>query len=186
VTFSDDIGKEIITRYSTGWATEGIFYTDSNGRETLQRKRDYRPTWEVEISEPVSANYYPITTHIAIKGDGSQLSVLPDRAQGGSSINDGEIELMLHRRLLKDDGYGVGEALNETAYDQGLVARGRHIVVFGSDSASSPSVTAQQRQLSQSRMVLDPLVLLSPTSLTLQEWQDNFYTEVNFFFTQVY
>lgn len=39
--------------------------------------------------------------------------MLVDRAVGGSSLVDGQIELMLHRRLLHDDSRGVGEALNE-------------------------------------------------------------------------
>jgi alpha-mannosidase len=51
---------------------------------------------------------------IYLKDNTTDLSVLVDRAVGGSSISDGEIELMLHRRLLYDDGRGVGEAHNET------------------------------------------------------------------------
>ncbi|GJX48261.1 alpha-mannosidase-like protein [Tanacetum coccineum] len=44
--------------------------------------------------------------------DGSkELSVLVDRAVGGSSLVNGQIELMLHRRLLFDDAKGVGEVL---------------------------------------------------------------------------
>lgn len=37
-----------------------------------------------------------------------------DRSQGGSSLNNGEVELMQNRRLLYDDRRGVDEALNET------------------------------------------------------------------------
>lgn len=40
------------------------------------------------------------------------------------------MELMLHRRLLVDDHWGVGEALNETAFGKGLVARGKHYILF--------------------------------------------------------
>ena len=36
-----------------------------------------------------------------------------DRAQGGASIKEGELELMIHRRCLHDDARGVGEPLNE-------------------------------------------------------------------------
>ena len=43
----------------------------------------------------------------------NKLVFFNDRAQGGTSNKDGEIELMIHRRLLYDDGKGVGEALNE-------------------------------------------------------------------------
>jgi len=35
-------------------------------------------------------------------------------------------KIQLHRRLLFDDAFGVGEPLNETAYGTGLVARGKH------------------------------------------------------------
>lgn len=38
---------------------------------------------------------------------------MPDRAQGGASIYAGEVELLIHRRLLYDDNRGVGEPLNE-------------------------------------------------------------------------
>jgi len=39
--------------------------------------------------------------------------VINDRSQGGTSIHEGTLELMLHRRLFVDDHKGVGEALNE-------------------------------------------------------------------------
>merc|ERR1712176_1642047 len=42
---------------------------------------------------------------------------------------------MVHRRILKDDYRGVGEALNETANGEGLIARGRHWL-FYSDTYS--------------------------------------------------
>ena len=61
-------------------------------------------------------------------GTNVQLTVLTDRSQGGASINDGQIELMVHRRTLKDDSLGVGEPLNETGIDEkGLRVRGTHI-----------------------------------------------------------
>ena len=40
--------------------------------------------------------------------------------------------LQVHRRLLKDDAFGVGEALNESAYGEGLVVRGSHYIIGGS------------------------------------------------------
>lgn len=45
---------------------------------------------------------------------GNVLSVVTDRSQGGASLRDGELELMVHRRLQADDARGVGEPLNET------------------------------------------------------------------------
>lgn len=37
IPVDDYIGKEIITQYTTDFANEGVYYTDSNGREVLQR-----------------------------------------------------------------------------------------------------------------------------------------------------
>ena len=40
---------------------------------------------------------------------------------------------MVHRRLLDDDAFGVGEALNEVAYGDGLVAAGKHVLLINND-----------------------------------------------------
>ena len=42
---SPDLGKEIISRFDSSLKTNGVFYTDANGREMQSRKRNYRPTW---------------------------------------------------------------------------------------------------------------------------------------------
>ncbi len=72
----DDKGKEIILRYDTNIASQAKFYTDANGREVLQRTRDFRPTWNYNVTEPVSGNYYPVNSRIYIKDDTRQLTVL--------------------------------------------------------------------------------------------------------------
>ena len=86
-----------ISRFDTHLQTESVFYTDSNGRELLQRKRNYRPTWNFEIDDVISGNYYPVTSRIVMRDMKSNLevAVLNDRAQGGSSVNDGQLELMV-------------------------------------------------------------------------------------------
>lgn len=73
-----------------------LFYTDSNGREMIQRVRDKRQTWTVNMgNSTVSGNYYPITSRIMIRNAETQLSIIPDRPEGGTSLADGEIELMV-------------------------------------------------------------------------------------------
>lgn len=143
----DEVGKEIVSRFSTSMNTNGEFFTDSNGREMLKRKRNIRETWDIRLEEFISGNYYPINSKIAIEDENHRLAILPDRAQGGSSIFDGSVELMVHRRLLHDDEWGVDEALNETAYGQGLVARGKHWMIYGRKNNQSPTLEARERLL---------------------------------------
>uniref|UniRef100_A0A0D3HB24 Alpha-mannosidase n=1 Tax=Oryza barthii TaxID=65489 RepID=A0A0D3HB24_9ORYZ len=123
----DDIGKEVVTRLTTNMATNKIFYTDSNGRDFLERVRNHRDDWDLNLTQPVAGNYYPVNQGIYVADGKYELSVLVDHAVGASSIQDGQIEVMLHRRLSADDGRGVGEPLNEVVcVDQkcdGLVAR---------------------------------------------------------------
>ncbi len=54
-----------------------------------------------------------------MKGTTSAFAVYTDRAEGGSSLDEGEIELMVHRTTVVDDGLGVGEPLNERAFGAG-------------------------------------------------------------------
>ncbi|KAF9604862.1 hypothetical protein IFM89_011144 [Coptis chinensis] len=114
IPVDDGIGKEIATLFSTTMDTNKTFYTDSNGRDFIKRIRDYRTDWDLQVKQPIAGNYYPINLGMYIEDNRTELSVMVDRSMGGSSIVDGQVELMLHRRLLYDDGKGVAEPLNET------------------------------------------------------------------------
>ena len=170
IPIDDNIGKEIIMRYDTDIQSESKYYTDANGREVLERTRDYRPTWNYTVNEPVSGNYYPINSRIWIKDQNRQLTVLTDRSHGGGSIHDGSMEIMLHRRLLYDDGFGVIKALNESAYGQGLVIRGRHLLVVQSPASSALAhrVTAQQ-------FYMNPLATYSLTQLNYTDYSTTYH-----------
>ncbi|CAL5325500.1 unnamed protein product [Camellia sinensis] len=113
IPVDDGFGKEITTQITTAIMTNKTFYTDSNGRDFIKRVRDYREDWDLQVNQPVAGNYYPVNLGVYIEDESTELSVLVDRAVGGSSLVDGQIELMLHRRLIHDDARGVGEALNE-------------------------------------------------------------------------
>lgn len=134
IPIHDDLGKEYVIKYETNILNNGEFYTDSNGRQILKRKLNYRPQWNVSLAEPVAGNYYPVTNEIYIENNDVRMTVLTDRSEGGTSLIEGEIELMLHRRLLCDDAFGVGEALNETSNGIGLVVRGKHRIIIGKDN----------------------------------------------------
>lgn len=130
IPIDDGIGKEIVTRISTNIKSNKTFYTDSSGRDFIERIRDYRADWSLQVNQPVAGNYYPINLGIYMKDTNTELSILVDRSVGGSSIVDGQVELMLHRRLLHDDSRGVAEALNETVcvHDEctGLTIQGKY------------------------------------------------------------
>jgi len=76
IPIDDNRGKEIIIRYDTDIQSQSKYYTDANGREVLERTRDFRPTWNYTVNEPVSGNYYPINSRIWIKDQTRQLTVL--------------------------------------------------------------------------------------------------------------
>jgi lysosomal alpha-mannosidase len=117
IDISDNRGKEVITRYTTrGLRTDSTWYTDSQGQEMQKRRYNFRPTWPLNVTEPVAGNYYPMNSAAFLRssnGD-AQLTVVNDRSQACGSPADGQLEVMLHRRLLHDDYRGVAEPLNET------------------------------------------------------------------------
>jgi len=116
VPIDDSEAKDVTVNWKmyNGFNTNKTFFTDSNGMEMQERNVEYlsRP----EHTTP--ANYYPITSAIAMRDISSNLQVtlLNDRPQGGAAdvLLNNTIELMQQRRLLDDDGKGIGEPLNET------------------------------------------------------------------------
>jgi lysosomal alpha-mannosidase len=134
VPIDDGNGKEVITRFSTSLNTNKLWWTDSEGQEMQQRQLNFRPTWNYVVNESVACNYYPMNTASFIRDQSlsSQLTILTDRSRGVSSLAPGQLEHMLHRRLLVDDGRGVGEPLNETES-----IRTSELVFFSSISNSS-------------------------------------------------
>jgi lysosomal alpha-mannosidase len=80
------------------------------------------------------------------------MSVLNDRTQGGSSLTDRTVELMVHRRLTKDVAGGPFH-LDELGVDgKGLVVRGKHLLFFKpiTESAKIDRHFAQRLLLKQS------------------------------------
>jgi len=152
-------GKEVVVRYASGLESNGTFYADSNGKEMVRREYNRRgPSYPFpyKISEEVAGNYYPVNAMISVDDGTHELAVLIDTSVGGASLADGEVELMVHRRLQADDSRGVQEPLNETMCGcndinadpgkmgqhghegdggcecAGLTMRGRHWLIFDS------------------------------------------------------
>jgi lysosomal alpha-mannosidase len=72
---------------------------------------------------------------------------------------------LTHRRLLYDDGFGVSEALNETAYGRGLVIRGRHVLVV-----QPPASSALIHRVASQQLYMHPLATYSLTKQTYADY----------------
>jgi lysosomal alpha-mannosidase len=164
---SDNIGKEVITRYTTDLATQDLFYTDSNGIEFQTRKINYRPSWPYQVVEPVSGNYYPINSAAYIKDSAkdAQFTLLTDRSRGGGSAVAGVLEAMIQRATVKDDSRGVGEPINE----HNVVHSVSWLVV---DAASSSANIYRQA----SKRLSHPLVLSFASTDSVASWTSQYKT----------
>ena len=110
-----DDGREIIARFASPFLKNGrVIHTDGNGLEDIERVYREDPVM------PVSANYYPISNRVWMAGKEHdlRLSVVVDRAHGVASVVDGALEVMLKRRTLGDDWFGVDEPLKENDHYQ--------------------------------------------------------------------
>ncbi|KAJ0096736.1 hypothetical protein Patl1_29103 [Pistacia atlantica] len=171
---NDSVGKEVISQITANMVTDKTFYTNSNGRDFLKRVRDYRADWNLSVNQPVAGNYYPLNLGIYTKDKKSELSVLVDRATGGASIKDGQVELMLHRRLLEDDGRGVGEALDEMVCVggkcEGLTVRGNYYL-----SINELGAGARWRRTT-GQEIYSP-ILLAFTNEKIETWKASHLTK---------
>jgi lysosomal alpha-mannosidase len=101
---------ELISRWSNGFDWDvGYLDTDGNGMFSVPRYYSNNHTL------PIPANYYP-SVYRAFLGNYREspiMNFVHDRSHGVGVEKPGEMEIMLHRRLLQDDWRGVGEALND-------------------------------------------------------------------------
>ncbi|KAH8334062.1 hypothetical protein KR059_006202 [Drosophila kikkawai] len=139
----EKVGKEFVTNFQSEISSNGVFYTDSNGRELMRREKNKREDFVSNLTlQSVSGNFYPVTSRIVLQDETNRLVLLNDRSQGGASLEDGQLEMLLHRRLFFNDGGGVGEALNETQFGKGLIARGKLYLVL--DSVEEGNTSAER------------------------------------------
>jgi len=94
-----------------------------------------------------------------------QLSVLTDRSRGVSSLNDGQLENMVHRRLLYDDSRGVGEPLNESN-----IVRTTELLVVDQPPLSSRLHRPKALYLN------NPIILGFSSTSSVSSWIKNYQT----------
>lgn len=105
-TFPRRMDVEFFMRLSTSIKNGEIsteFFTDQNGFQWLPRRKI--PSLTIE------SNYYPITSSTFMQDDSTRLTLMTTHAQGAASYNEGELEVMLDRRIMGDDNRGMGEGV---------------------------------------------------------------------------
>jgi hypothetical protein len=147
------VGKEIVLLIEPKESIKNgeVFYTDSNGYEWMRRSVNKRSSWEYVVTDPVSGNYYPVTSGIAIRDGKSALIVTPDRSVGGTSLQENQIEIMIHRRNYRDDDRGLSEPLDERDRDtnEPIIVKGTtwFKILRDSDGREPPTFPVEQHQI---------------------------------------
>lgn len=96
--------KELIVRYKTDIENRRTFYSDLNGFQMSRR--------ETYDKIPVQGNYYPMPSLAFMQGlDGRRFSVHTRQSLGAAGLKSGWLEIMLDRRLVRDDERGLGQGV---------------------------------------------------------------------------
>ena len=69
ISIEDEWGKDILVNFDfEDFCTDNnTFWTDSNGLEMQKRVLDQRPTWDINLTQHVAGNYYPVGSAVAIR-----------------------------------------------------------------------------------------------------------------------
>ncbi|VVC89119.1 unnamed protein product [Leptidea sinapis] len=81
-------------------------FIDNNGFEYTSRL--------LNISRPLESNMYPMTSIAFIQDSTCRLTIITDHAQGVTALEEGQLLIMLDRRVLYNDGRGVSEGLADS------------------------------------------------------------------------
>uniref|UniRef100_UPI00358E0F9A alpha-mannosidase 2x n=2 Tax=Myxine glutinosa TaxID=7769 RepID=UPI00358E0F9A len=187
--------RELVMRTTSDLDNKGIFFTDLNGFQMQRRK-----LWK---KLPLQANFYPFPTMAFLQDSHTRLSLLSSQALGIGSLKNGQLEVVLDRRLMQDDNRGLGQGVKDNRItpnhfrllieQRGLQARERvsdpylaypsplgHIT---SDSLNHPPIVLISTMSSQASLSLRPSVHLLSRHLpcdihlvnirTLQSLTDN-------------
>uniref|UniRef100_K7FPL6 Alpha-mannosidase n=1 Tax=Pelodiscus sinensis TaxID=13735 RepID=K7FPL6_PELSI len=172
-----ELNREAILRTSTNLNTNQTLHTDNNGYQ--MQKRPYK----AYVNNAVARNYYPVVQTAYIEDDSMRMMLLAERSHGVSSQGNGQVEVMLHRRLWNnlewDLNYNL--TLNDTSVvrpvfwlilatkpatnglyqTSALALEHRPVVMYGELAAEKPKLQGQHHSVQR-----DPVTL--PANLHLQ------------------
>nr|XP_046236755.1 epididymis-specific alpha-mannosidase [Scatophagus argus] len=96
------LNTEVVLRTSSSLNNNRTLYTDENGYQMMKR------TYRKFINNTLARNYFPMVRAAYIEDDLSRLVLVGDRAHGVSSQANGQLEVMLHRRLWNNLAWNLG------------------------------------------------------------------------------
>ncbi|XP_044152144.1 epididymis-specific alpha-mannosidase [Bufo gargarizans] len=88
-----ELNREAIIRIQTNLQTSKRIYTDDNAYQMQARE------FKIYNSNTVARNFYPMVRTAYIEDEKTRLVLLSERSHGVSSQDNGQVEIMLHRRL---------------------------------------------------------------------------------------
>ncbi|GCC27351.1 hypothetical protein chiPu_0005775 [Chiloscyllium punctatum] len=144
-----NLNREAIVSMTTDMKTDRTIYTDNNGYQMMKR------LYKSYSNNTLARNYYPVVRTAYIEESDTRLVILSERAHGISSQADGQLEVMLHRRLWNNKAWNLG--YNLTLNDSSVV-RPLFWLMLGSKATTS--------SLHQSGLALEfrPIIMYGPVS----------------------
>ncbi|MFT7819105.1 alpha-mannosidase 2x isoform X3 [Arapaima gigas] len=105
VDIRDQANKELAMRLVTDIQSKDTFFTDLNGFQ-IQPRRYFKKL-------PLQANFYPMPIMAYIQDSQYRLTLHTAQALGVASLDSGQLEVILDRRLMQDDNRGLGQGLKD-------------------------------------------------------------------------
>lgn len=107
------LNTEVVLRTASSLKNNRSLYTDDNGYQMMKRRhREF-------TNNTAARNYFPMVRAAYIEDELSRLVLVSDRAHGVSSQANGQLEVMLHRRLWNNLAWNLG--YNLTLNDSSVV-----------------------------------------------------------------
>ncbi|NXA96630.1 MA2B2 mannosidase, partial [Melanocharis versteri] len=191
-----ELNREAVLRTSTNLNTRQLLYTDNNGYQMQKRP------FKAYVNNTVARNYYPVVQTAYIEDDATRLMLLAERAHGVSSQGNGQVEVMLHRRLWNNLQWDLNnnltlndssvvrpviwlilgtKAVTNTLYRMsGLALEHRPVVVFGALSGDKPKLPRrlQQNSVHDSSVTVPPNLHLQTLSIPGWRYSSNHAEQV--------
>lgn len=97
--------QEFVMRFKSPIKNQREFFTDLNGFQ-MRRRRTMDKI-------PLGGNVYPMPSAAYLEDSTLRMSLLTHSAMGVASLEDGWLETVLDRRLMRDDNRGLGQGVTD-------------------------------------------------------------------------